>query len=428
MGRRLRLVVMVSMGVVVPGLLGLQGPLVALASSGDEHHQAGAIYVSPQGSPAHSADSGRSCATARFTSINAAVGAARTGGSVVVCKGTYFEDVLINKALTLMGRHATIDATGLENGVQVVASHVGVNGFTLQNANGEGVLVGVDSLADGSLLPSSGPVLSDVTIEDNNVINNNKGFSATGPSNCKYPGDCGGGIHFNVTTHSIMRGNHVTGNVDGVLLTDDYGPNSYNLVEDNVVSYNLHECGITLPSHSQTAVSFDPTTFAVTGRNPSLGGVFNNVIRDNVADGNGTDKAPPQFGGGGSGSGIGLFGSGPGSAVYNNLVEDNEASGNGLAGIAIHAHHPGGEDMNGNRLIGNNIGTNNILGDGFDGPPTMDFVTTGIAVFSVPAATMTITDNTIHDNTIGIWLSNTVTARGLDENEFRHVIHHVVRG
>jgi hypothetical protein len=84
--------------------------------------------------------------------------------------------------------------------------------------------------------------------------------------------------------------------------------------------------------------------------------------------------------------------------------------------------------MNGNRLIGNDIGTNNLFGDGFDGPPTVDFMTTGIAVFSVPAATMTITDNTIHDNTIGIWLSNTVTARGLDENEFRRVIHHVVRG
>ena len=52
---------------------------------------------------------------------------------------------------------------------------------------------------------------------------------------------------------------------------------------------------------------------------------------------------PLRFGGGGSGSGIGLFGSGPGSAVYNNVIEDNEASGNGLAGILIHAHHPGGE-------------------------------------------------------------------------------------
>ena len=69
--------------------------------------------------------------------------------------------------------------------------------------------------------------------------------------------------------------------------------------------------------------------------NPTVGGVYGNVVRDNIADGNGTNKAPPQFGGGGSGSGIGLFGSGPGSAVYNNLIVDNEASGNGLAGLAI---------------------------------------------------------------------------------------------
>ena len=133
--------------------------------------------------------------------------------------------------------------------------------------------------------------------------------------------------------------------------------------------------------------------------NPTLGGVYGNVVRDNVADGNGTDKAPPQFGGGGSGSGIGLFGSGPGSAVYNNVVVDNEASGNGLAGIAMHAHLPGGEDIDGNVLVHNNLGTNNVGGDGFDGPPgPTDFQTTGIAIYSAVTTHMTIADNWIHDN------------------------------
>ena len=97
--------------------------------------------------------------------------------------------------------------------------------------------------------------------------------------------------------------------------------------------------------------------------------MYGNIVRDNIADDNGTNPAPPQFGGGGSGSGIGLFGSGPGSAVYNNVVEDNEASGNGLAGITIHAHHPGGEYLDGNSFVHNDLGTNNTGGDGFDGPP-----------------------------------------------------------
>ena len=132
----------------------------------------------------------------------------------------------------------------------------------------------------------------------------------------------------------------MNGNADGMLLTDDYAPSSYNLIECNIVNDNLSECGIVLPSHSMDAVTFDPTTFAVTAVNPTVGGVYGNVVRDNVADGNGTNPAPPEFGGGGSGSGIGLFASGPGSAVYDNVVVDNEASGNGLAGIAMHAHPP----------------------------------------------------------------------------------------
>ncbi len=423
--RRKRRLVLSVLGVVVPGMLSFQGALSVLANDSEgPHGNHGAIYVAPGGLLSHS---GRSCASARYASINAAVGAAPVGGSVVVCAGTYKEDVLIQKALSLTGRRATIDATGLENAVHVVAAHVRVAGFTLENATGEGVLVGVDSFADAGLLPP-GRVIGYVTIENNRVVNDNKGFSSTGPGTCIYPGDCGGGIHFNVTTHSVMRGNYVNGNADGVLLTDDYGPNSYNLVEDNVVTNNVHECGITLPSHNPNAVNYNPVTGVVTSRNPSVGGVYGNIIRDNVANRNGTDIAPPQFGGGGSGAGIGIFASGPGFGAYDNLIEDNEASGNGLAGITVHSHGPGGGgDVTGNKIIDNTLGTNNLLGDPFDGNPS-NAVTTGINVFSAGANTLTITDNKIHDDKIGIWVSTIVNAIGLDDNEFRDVTTPIVRG
>jgi parallel beta-helix repeat protein len=435
-GRSVRAVACCAASVLVFGLVSM-GPAAADhgrghgSDPGDRHgsdhdhgrdhdhgHDDGLIFVSPSGS---NSARGRSCESATFTSIGAAVAAARAGGTVVVCRGTYREDVLVDKPLKLRGDDARIDAAGLENGIQVVSSRVAVLGFTIANANGEGVLVGVDSLADAHLLPASGPVLHNVTVSDNDVSHNNKGFNGTENGNCKYAGDCGGGIHLNVTTGSVVRGNVVNSNSDGILLTDDYGPSSYNLVERNVVDHNLSECGIVLPSHSSNAVTFDPKTFEVTAVNPNLGGVYGNIVRENTADDNGTDKAPPQFGGGGSGSGIGLFGSGPGSAVYDNVVDDNEATGNGLAGITIHAHLPGGEDINGNVFTHNRLGTNNLGGDGFDGPPTMDFQTTGIAVYSAVAAHMTIADNHIRDNVYGIWLSKTITAHGLDDNRYRHV-------
>jgi nitrous oxidase accessory protein NosD len=357
------------------------------------------------------------------------VNAASPGDTVVVCRGTYAEDVLVNKRLNLVGRHATIDATGLENAIQVVASWTSVSGFRLVNANGEGLLVGVDTAADASLLPSGSPVLRHVSIRHVAALHDNKGFNGTENGNCKYPGDCGGGIHLNVTTWSSVRDSVVVGNSDGILVTDDYGPASHNLIEGNYVTDNTTECGIVLPSHNSGAVSFDATTFAVTRRNPSVGGVYDNVVRDNITLRNGTAKAPPEFGGGGSGSGIGIFASGSGTGAWNNVVEGNFAEGNGLAGFTIHAHLPGGEDVSGTRIVGNVFGTNNLGGDGYDGQPGQtDFQTTGIAVYSASPAHMTIRGNTIFNNEIGIWLSTIVTARGLHHNHFENVTTHVVRG
>ena len=226
-----------------------------------------------------------------------------------------------------------------------------------------------------------------------------------------------------------MRDSKVIGNADGILLTDDYAPTSHNLIDGNLVTDNKTECGIVLASHNGGAVTFDPTTFAVTGRNPSVGGIYDNVIRHNVALRNGTAKAPPEFGGGGSGSGIGIFGAFQGTGAYDNVVADNFAAGNGLAGFTIHAHLPGGEDVNGNKVVDNVFGTNNVGGDGYDGPPgPTDYHTTGIAVYSAAKVNMTIEDNTIFQNTIGIWLSKTVHAHGLADNTFHHVTHKIVRG
>src|SRR5581483_4595457 len=189
---------------------------------------AGTLFVSPAGG---AGAAGSDCSTATFSSIGAAVAAAPAWGTVVVCAGTYYEDVFVHKPLTLVGEDATINATGLENGIWVVASNVNVRGFTLVDANGEGLLVGIDSFADAPLLPDSGPVLTNVHIDHVKALNDYKGFNGTEESNCKYPGDCGGGIHLNVVENSSVTNSQTTGNADGILLTDDYGPNAYNLIQ-----------------------------------------------------------------------------------------------------------------------------------------------------------------------------------------------------
>lgn len=340
-----------------------------------------ALYVSPGGS-AKKAD--RSCSTARFTTIAAAITAAAVGQKVEVCAGIYHEAVVVPKALELDGHGAVINAAGALDannipvpGILVTASHVKINGFTVENSTGEGILA--------MTIPGAGTV-SGVTIDNNVVKHNDLGTATSAYLQCQaagaVPGDCGEGLHLMGVVNSFVTGNNVSGNSGGILLTDETGPNHGNLVANNWVHDNLSDCGVTLPSH-------------VAGN-----GVYNNVVRANVITGNGLLAD--------GGSGIQLASAGPDMGSHDNLVIGNYIAGNGHGGVTIHAHAPG-QNVNGNKIIGNWIGRNNIaaLGDTSAG----DAKTTGIIVFSavVPVA-VTIHGNIISDNTYGIWLSSNVSA------------------
>ena len=110
----------------------------------------------------------------------------------------------------------------------------------------------------------------------------------------------------------------------------------------------------------------------------------------------------------------------------------NYLAGNELSGVTMHAHTlaPGQfEDLSGNDVIDNVIGTNNVgstvagPGDGLDGPPAQDFDTTGILVFSASVPVQVdIERNVIFDNTNGVWLgiNGNVTANLVD-NFFQNV-------
>jgi pectin methylesterase-like acyl-CoA thioesterase len=78
-----------------------------------------------------------------YATIQSAVNAASNHAGIKVAPGTYAEDVVIGKPLSLIGAGAgstVIDATGLANGIFVDGldnpglQHVTVAGFTVQNA------------------------------------------------------------------------------------------------------------------------------------------------------------------------------------------------------------------------------------------------------------------------------------------------------
>src|ERR1700758_82702 len=63
------------------------------------HSHRGALYVSPSGK---SGAADRSCGSAAYSTVQSAVNAA-SGATVIVCRGTYTEDVVISNGLTLIG-------------------------------------------------------------------------------------------------------------------------------------------------------------------------------------------------------------------------------------------------------------------------------------------------------------------------------------
>ena len=374
------------------------------------------LYVAGGGA---SGNADTSCATAAYTAINAAVTAAAAGDSVVVCAGTYTEDVAVAKALTLSGQGATIDATGHDNGVKISASNVTVTGFTVENATGEGILAKQPNRVEGPLVGGTqlytGVPITQVVITRNTVQHNDQGGLPANVTTTTYPecqasgnvpGDCGEGIHLWSVANSSVTFNTVTDNVGGILLTDEFGPTHGNLIAGNVITDNVYDCGITLPSHS---LGRDPATGKLM---PSFGGVYDNVVRNNISSGNG-------------GAGVGIFAPFPGAASYNNVVEGNAISGNGEAGVSIHGHAPGAY-IGGNKILNNIIGPNNLAGD-HDVSPKADLKTTGILVWSaVTPITVTISGNTIFGSWYGIWLGHVVSAPGASAgNTFWSISTHV---
>ena len=99
---------------------------------------AASLYVSPTGAPG------------RYATIHAAVNAATAGDTIYVAPGVYREDVTIGTSLSLVGAgcgRSIINAAGLSNGIYIDGidhpglSNVVVTGFTIENANFEGILV-----------------------------------------------------------------------------------------------------------------------------------------------------------------------------------------------------------------------------------------------------------------------------------------------
>jgi hypothetical protein len=386
----------------VPIALGAAASLLVLGLSAGaaEASADGGAHVSHLAYVSHSAKKSgadTSCKTAKYRDVNTAIAAVSVGGTVIVCAGTYDEQVVVTKPLTLLGRGATINAKGqkrLKIGPETLPGSVGIgvldtsavriSGFRVTEAGFDAILVAASwhVLVSGNYLWGNGDV----------------------------------GVDVNGSSYTQVTHNYSTRDEGGgFLVADDIGPSGHDLVGWNTATRNPGGCGVIIAGHSTA-------------------GVRNNLVIDNWLSFNGTLKSS------GGGAGVVIASEVPGETVAHTIVEGNHIWGNGLAGVTIHAHEPN-QNFNGTQIKGNWIGQNNTLGDpiglfastakkakDFSVP---DHRTTGILAATASSVTGTlIANNHISDNYFGIFLERLSTVKranvsGLGTNRFSRVHQHV---
>jgi len=319
-----------------------------------------------------------------YATISAAVTAAAAGDLINVGPGQYAEAVVLTKTLSLVGAGAQstiINAKGLANGIYVNGldnpglSNVLVTGFTVTNANFEGILVTNASYT---------------IISNNHVANNDQNLNYAAGTCAGLPAfetnegeDCGEGVHLVGTFAATVANNVIELNAGGILISDETGQTYENLITSNSVHDNALDCGVTLASHAPSPLAASKLPY----------GVFSNSVVGNRISSNGLV---------GQGAGVGIFAPGPGNLAFGNKVIGNIIENNGLPGVTMHNHAapPGTPAIN---LNNNVIMGNFISGNAADMDDPASPGTTGIHILSVaPVYATEILENTIQNEAAGV--------------------------
>jgi len=182
-----------------------------------------------------------------YKNITSALKNAADGNSIFVRNGTYVENLLVNKSVSLIGEHVDltiIDGFGSENVVVITAENVTIRDFTVRNS-------GVNATDCAMLLNYSRGVI----IINNKIRENMNGISLRFSSNNMILNNtifssALNGISLQSSSGNTISGNAITYSTNGVYLLSS----SYNTISGNTVAYNTN-AGIQFSSSSNNIIS-----------------------------------------------------------------------------------------------------------------------------------------------------------------------------
>ncbi len=228
-----------------------------------------------------------------FTTIQSAVNAANPGDTVYVFSGTYHENVLIEKPLSLVGEynHTTIiDGDANEAVIDVDVSWVNISGFTITN--------GTDWTRDGIRLNTR----SHNHIFDNILMRNRRGMVVSGSyntieNNIAYSLESFAidliGTHYNILRRNVMTGSGIRLHGSDVEEYTSHEIDTSNTVNGKPVYYWKNITGGTVPSGAGQVILGNCTNVLINGQDLRDGSVgitlglsSNNTIINNDVSGN----------------------------------------------------------------------------------------------------------------------------------------------
>jgi parallel beta-helix repeat protein len=215
---------------------------------------------------------------ADFDNIQEAINNASSGDTVFVHIGTYYEHVVINKTITLVGEDnnfTIIDGNETNNVIRISANNVTVKSFTVRKSG---------------MYPYSGILVDHSTgnvIINNKVIYNYEGISLLYSSSNVV---CGNtilsnydGIYFYSSSSNVVSGNTIfSSNYDGI----DLYYSSSNVVSGNVILHN-NFAGISLLYSSSNVVCGNTILSNYPGIDLALLSSYNIIYHNNF---NNTDQ------------------------------------------------------------------------------------------------------------------------------------------
>ena len=316
------------------------------------------LQVSPSGDDL----AGNGSAESPFRSIAHAVAVATPGVTIIVEPGTYSTMITLDKSVTVESdsdkaeavSKTVIDAKGQAHGVWIhgaAASGSIVRGFTLKNADDQGILV--EDTAH--------------VLVENNVVTNNGLQPADAPRDYQVMAE-DKAIQLEGTSDTVVRNNTVSQNKHGgiAVLDSQTNPAVGNDLDGNRVTSNNGDCGIVLASY-------------LPGK-----GLRNNVVERNTVTGNV--------------AGVVVAADPPGTSTVDTVVRGNLIAANQLPGIIIHSN------ASDQIVSGTEVSENTIRQNGAD-PGIHLNEATGIVIAGavVPVTNTTLRANTISDESVPVW-------------------------